>query len=283
MISREEKNKEVVKELQKEKTMEISKKIFTIVTIIFSITFLLFAYMYFVGTKGLQTKEYVIKDSNIPKSFHGVKIVHFSDLLYGNSINKQYLDKLQNEIKKINPNIVFFTGNLISKEYQATDDDIKNIKSFLKNIPYTIGKYAIKGDKDTNTFDLIFDNTNFTILNNETVGAYNNNQECINIIGLNNNSTKVDVNGIEAYTITLINNYDNFERFNVFSNLIFAGYNLGGEIRLFNIPLIKKSKFNNNYYEKNNTKIYISSGIGSIHHLRLMNHPSINVYRLYNK
>ena len=35
--------------------------------------------------------------------------------------------------------------------------------------------------------------------------------------------------------------------------------------------------------QENNSKIYISNGIGSNHGLRLMNKPSINVYRLYNK
>ena len=55
---------------------------------------------------------------------------------------------------------------------------------------------------------------------------------------------------------------------------------LGGEIRLFNTPLLSNNNYMNNYYEEDNSKIYISNGLGSIHHMRFMNHPSINVYRL---
>ncbi len=54
-------------------------------------------------------------------------------------------------------------------------------------------------------------------------------------------------------------------------------------MRPFGIPLLGLDKHLDNYYEENNTKVYISSGLGSIHNLRLMNKPSMNVYRLYNK
>ena len=81
----------------------------------------------------------------------------------------------------------------------------------------------------------------------------------------------------------IINNYDDYNKYNLSSNIVLAGHNLGGEVRLFNLPLLGLDKHLNNYYEENNSKVYISNGLGSIHHLRLMNIPSMNVYRLYNK
>ena len=82
MMTREEKNKEVVNELNKEKAINISKKILHIISIVLLIFILFFAYIYFIGVKGLKTKEYVIKDNLIPNSFNGIKILHFTDLLY---------------------------------------------------------------------------------------------------------------------------------------------------------------------------------------------------------
>ena len=281
MITREEKNKEDINEINREKAINISKKILHIAGIIMLIFILFFAYIYFIGVKGLFTNEFIIKDTSIPKSFHGVKILHFSDLLYGSTIKESEIKTLLEEIKLVNPDLVFFTGNMIYEKSNLSEEDINTLNDFFKEIPYTIGKYAIKGDLDNQSFNLILENTNFTILNNEIQKVYNNDESYINIVGLSN---KIDIiqKKDDNYTITLINNYDNYKEYNIKSNLVFAGHNLGGEIRLFNIPLLGNNQYNNLYYEENN-KTYISNGLGSIHHMRFMNHPSINVYRLYNK
>lgn len=280
MISREEKNKKYVDELNKEKRIKVSKILFKILGVIIVFFTTCFLYIYFLGPKGLKTKEYVIEDSSIPSNFNGIKILHFSDILYGSTMNKNGIEKIKNEINLINPNIVFFTGNIISENYDIDENEIKYLNEFFKNIPYTIGKYAVMGDVDSTTFNLIMENTNFIVLDNELKDIYNG-KDKINIIGINTKEVK-EIKANDIYTITLINNYDDYKKYNITSNIVLAGYNLGGEIRLFNSPLLDTSKYLNDYYEENNTKIYISSGLGTRHHMRLMNKPSLNVYRLYN-
>lgn len=277
MLSREEKNKELEKEIDHEKKVNRSKKIIKIFFIILITFTIIFSYMYFIGTKFIKTKEYIIKD-NIPNSFVGIKILHISDLLY-DSISEKEITYLKEECDLINPDIVIFTGNLFNNNYSPTNNDIKLLNDFFQSIPYKLGKYAVRGNCDTTNFDLIMDNTNFSILDNELDTIYNGRNEGITIIGLNGHSDTIKT--IDNYTITLINNYDLFSNYNINSNLVFSGNNLGGEIKLFNIPLISNNKYMNNYYNENNKKVYISNGIGSIHHIRFMNHPSINVYRLY--
>ena len=277
MLSREEKNKELEKEIDHEKKINISKKIIKIFFIVIISFTMIFSYMYFIGTKFIKTNDYIIKD-NIPSSFVGVKILHFSDLLY-DSISEKEISNLKEEFQNINPDIVVFTGNLFNSDHITTNNDIKLLNDFFKNIPYKLGKYAIRGNLDTQNFDLIMDNTNFTILDNELDTIYNGSNEGIDIIGLNGQSDTITTT--DNYTITLINNYDLFSDYHINSNIVLSGNNLGGEIKLFTIPLISNNKYMNNYYRENNRKIYISNGIGSIHHLRFMNHPSINVYRLY--
>lgn len=282
MTSREEKNKKYVEEINKEKTIKVTKIVLKSLAIIILIFTLIFLYAHFYEPMKFQTSEYLIKDSNIPDDFNGVKILHFTDLLYGSSIDQNYLNRISEEIKLINPNIVFFTGNIISKEYEITEDEIKKINNFFNSIPYTIGKYAVSGDADNHNFNLIIENTNFIHINNEVLSVYNGTNK-INLIGINYNEEKEIKTDNNSFTITLINNYDEYNSYNINSNLVFAGHNLGGEIKLFGLPLLGNDKYLKNYYEENNSKIYISNGLGTLHHLRLMNKPSINVYRLYNK
>ena len=282
MISREEKNKVFVDEIKKEQAIKISKIILKVLGIVILCFTLIFLYIYFIGPRGLKTNEYIINDSNIPNNFNGIKVLHFSDILYGSTINKDNIEKLSKEINLINPDIVFFTGNIISDEYEIKEDEIKSLNEFFKNIPYTIGKYSVPGDIDTSTFNLIMENTNFIVLNNEIIDVYND-KEKINIIGIDKNNEKKEIKKTDNYTITIINNYDNYSEYNLTSNLVLSGHNLGGELRLFGLPIVGTDKYLNSYYEENNTKIYISSGLGTKHHIRFMNKPSINVYRLYNE
>ena len=279
MISREEKNKKYIDEINKEKTISITKKILKVFGVILVIFTLIFLYSYYYESNKYEIKEYVINDSSIPNDFNGIKILHLTDTLYGSNIDKEKLEYIGEDIKIINPDIVLFTGNIINKDYVVNEEDIKILNNFFNSIPYTIGKYAISGDLDSQNFNLIFDNTNFVILNNELTEIFNG-KEKIDLIGISYNNTK-EIKSNDNYTITIINNYDDYDKLNITSNLVFAGHNLGGEIRPFNIPLLGIDKHLDSYYEENNTKIYISNGLGSIHHLRLMNKPSMNVYRLY--
>ena len=280
MTSREEKNKKYVDEIKKEKALKATKIVIIILLIIVIIFGLLFFYARYYETNRLITHEYLINDISIPDDFNGTKIVHFTDLLYG-SITKSKLINIEKELNLINPDIVIFTGNIVSKDYSITEDEIELLNNFFKNIPYTIGKYAVSGDNDNQNYHLIMENTNFIVIDNELLNIYNNKSK-INLIGINYNDTKEIKQNNNDYTITIINNYDDYNKFNIQSNLVFAGHNLGGEIRLFNIPLLGSDKHLNPYYEENNSKVYISNGIGSIHKLRFGNKPSINVYRLYN-
>lgn len=281
MISREEKNQVIVDEIKKEKTIKFLKIFFKIIGTLLLLFTIIVSYSYFIEPSLLKTKEYVIID-NIPDSFNGTKILHISDLLYGSTIKNDDLNNILEEIKLINPDIVVFTGNIINKEYSVNEKDINNLKNFFTNIPYRIGKYAVKGDTDSHSFDFIMENSDFVILNNSIAALYNNDTVKINLIGISYNENN-EVLGDDSYTITLINNYDDYAKYNINSNLVFAGHNLGGEIRFFDIPLLGMDKHLNDYYQSGNTKVYISNGLGSIHHLRLMNKPSMSVYRLYKK
>ncbi len=280
MISRHEINKKITNEIEREKTIKFSKKLTVIFIIIVIIIILIFLYMRFIGTSFIKTKEKYLYD-NIPDTFNGLKVVQISDLLYGSTINDNDLEYINKEVKKINPDIIFFTGDLISNSYNLIKDD--NIKKFLTNLSAPYGKYAIKGELDNDEFDILMDKCGFEILNNSTKEIFNKTVDKITIKGLNINNT-TSVNNTDGYTICLIHNFDYFDKFNTNCDVTFAGHNLGGEIKIpFTNGILGNNKYKGSYYVFGNNEIFISSGLGSKHRLRLFNHPEINVYRIYKK
>ena len=281
MVTRLEKNKKIQKKINQEKNINYGRNILKIVLLLGFMFIIVFLHLKYFGTNFIKTHEYMIKDS-IPNSFNGIKILHFSDLLYGSTINEKDLNYLEKEFQRIKPDLVVFTGDIIIKDYNLKKEELSKLKEFFKNIPYNIGKYAVKGDNDNNTFDLIMNDSNFTILDNEYKLVYYEENNPIAIIGLNSNN--INLNNIKDinnyYKITLIHNFDYYNQ-NIASNIVLAGHNLNGEIYIpYYKGLLGNNKYNGKYYEINNTKIFISNGLGTTKGMRLFNHPSINVYRL---
>lgn len=282
MKTRIEKNKkkqqEIVKEKQK-KELKIFLKIFFWILIIFSI---IISYGVFIGAKIVIVNEIKITDKNIPTSFHGMKVVHFSDLLYP-SFTENDLNKLSVKINNLKPDILVFTGNIQRQNYELTKEELTIIKNFFNSLNSKIKKYTVMGKNDNSIFQLIFEDTDFVILNNSENILYNYENEPLKIIGFNSqNLNNKNISNLECYTICLFSNPDLVDKINTNCNLTLSSSNLGGEIKL---PFLKKGLINNykyssDYYELDNTKLYISNGIGNNYHVRYFNQPSINLYRL---
>ena len=277
------------------------KKIIRFLLILLLIISLIIINSRYIGTTGLITKEYKIETKDIPSSFDGLKIVHFSDLHYLRITNKNTLKAIVEEINLINPDIVFFTGDLIDKDFNLNEKEEKELTELLNSINSKYGKYTIIGNhdyiKETEPLQNIYTNSNFILMQNTYDIIYGINNEKIFIGGLDTYSyDKSDINKTMEYfdnnedinykiilvhepdyTDTIINKYD--------IDLILSGHSHNGQI---NIPYIKKlflpygsQKYYKNHYKINNTDLYISSGIGlSKLNFRLLNKPSINFYRI---
>ena len=280
--------------------MKLLIKIFGILLVLIVGTIL---YSRYIATSGLITNEIVINDNNIPTSFDGLKIVHFSDLHYTRIITKERVNDIVEEINLINPDIVVFTGDLVDTDKVLTEDDKIFLIESLSNINSTYGKYAIYGNHDIannseNIID-IYNKSNFKILDNDYDIIYSKNNDKIFVGGLNSVSHELeDINKVMSYydsndstntyniillhepdyADNIVNSYDNI-------NLIFAGHSHGGQVRL---PIMgalytpqNGHKYVKGYYDLNGTSLYVTSGIGvSRYNFRLFNKPEINFYRL---
>lgn len=278
--------------------MEEKRKISTkkIIFIIFILLLLIFVWARYINTNGLKVNEYGIVNKKLPNSFHGLKIVHFSDIKYGQTTNLESIKKLVKRINNLNPDIVIFTGDLYNKNINPSNKEMKSITKELNKIETNLYKYAINGDADKknyNDFKKIMEEANFILLNNSNELLYYKSNTPVKIVGLTNtkdleDSFKEDT-AEQSFTIALLHKPDQIDDIKDYRvDLAFAGHSLGGQLKVpFLGGLIKidgAKKYIDGYYKVNDTQLYVSNGIGTNNiKFRTFNKPSINLYRLYTK
>lgn len=256
---------------------------------------LIIIYGLFLGNKGLIIKEYNIPNKNIPESLNNLKIAHFSDIMYSKKEDISLLDNLDTKINDKKPDIIIFTGNLTKNKYTFNEKEIEKITNKLSKLNSTYGKYYISGknDKDNSSYDSIMQKSGFISLNDNKDIIYSKNNEKLLLVGLDNNSStgfiKDILNETFNYKIIMFSESDEIEEVKDYNfDLALASNSLNGQI---NIPFIKdlflrdgSEKYIEPYYKVNNTKLYVSSGIGVDKiDFRLFNKPSINIYNLRRK
>lgn len=274
------------------------KKIIEIIILFLIIITILFIYTRFINTKGLIIKEYNIDNSNLSDYFYGFKIIHFGDIHYKVTTDKKELKKIVNEINLKKPDIVIFSGDLFDNNIKYTLEDYNDLIEILRSINYNIGKYYINGENDINrNIDDIMSKSGFINLNDTYKIIYGKNSNIL-LLGISSNyfdnhiqDTINNFNIKEEYNYSILvlhePDFIDYIYYNNY-NLILAGHSHNGQIILPYLKNIIKQKYStkyyDNYYELDDTKLYITSGIGTHKYkYRFLNKPSINLYRLRNK
>ena len=301
-MTREELNKQMHEEINEENKVKKNKGIikFTIKSTVFLIVFftLFYTYTTYVSTVKIGVREYRITNKKIPSSLNGLKIIHLSDLHFGSTMFNENVKEIEKITNKRKPDIVVFTGDLINKDYKLSSKEQEKLIKYLKGIDASLGKYAILGDQDDELVSTIFNQSDFTILRNEYELIYKNNNDSIMLIGLTTKDQDIDKaygyfkeenHNSNIYTITLVHKPDSADEIVSHpTDLILAGHSHNGNIRIpfINYPLYQyegAKKYNQEYYKIGNTKLFISSGLGTTNGFRLFCRPTINFFRISTK
>lgn len=280
--------------MTKEDKKETTKKHYFIWLLL--IIGILFIYARYLGTSNLVIKEYSIINEKIPLNFHGLKIVQFSDLHYGTTIKEEELKNVINKINELNPDIIFFTGDLIDNSYKISEDEEKLITEELNKLEPNIGIYAVRGNHDINdNFENIIKNTYIELLNNQNKLLYfDNSSTPIMLIALDDNlkgtqniDNAFNFEDNDYYKILITHEPDDYDKLPKNVNLFLAGHSHLGQVRLpfigsvYNMEGAKKYK--EEKYEIDETNLFISGGLGTTKiKYRFLDKPSINFFRLYN-
>ena len=279
------------------------KKFIIILVIIILILGLGLLYSRFIATSGLKVKEYKVVNNKITDSYHGLKIIHLSDIHYNSTINEKELNNIVDKVNEIKPDIVVLTGDLIDERLSYDKDIIINC---LSKIEAKLGKFAVSGNHDIplDDYNYIIKESGFTSLDNKYELIYSKTSEPIIISGIGYGDEDIGIKTEQydkyiselkaddikpIYSILLLHEPDTVDNLDLNKyDLVLAGHSHGGQVR---IPFIGKlytpegaKKYYDEYYKINNTDLYISSGLGtSMYNFRLFNRPSFNFYRITNK
>lgn len=256
----------------------------------------------YISNNILKVKRYNIKTNKIPDEFNDFKIVQISDVhskMFGenNSI-------LINEIKKINPDIVVMTGDIIDDSTENVVEYVRNFEPIFKLYPtyYSIGNHERKlGYKKYKLYiDTLKENGVNVIINGSVECKRNNSTIVISALKFRENMQpkvltekrknkyisymKVKLSSIDQnnYNVLLTHDPENFlmyEKLKV--DLIFSGHVHGGLIRLGKICLLSPRrklfpKYGYGKHKINNTTLIVNSGMGNASiPIRMFNRPEI--------
>lgn len=245
--------------------------------------------------------EYV--NIKIPAEFDGYKIVQISDL-HNKSFGKKQ-KRLINYIKKLSPDIILITGDIIDRRRYRLETALEFAREAVMTAPvYYVsgnheawsGKYeTIKAELEK-TGVIIADNNAFKIERN---GSY------IRLLGAEDPAFYYEdyLDGANLSAMqTHLEKYKNEDSFKILAahrpnfiylykdnniDLAFTGHAHGGQIRL---PFIGglyvpdqgfRPKYTAGSYTEGNTTMYVSRGLGnSVFPFRIFNRPEITAVTL---
>jgi len=242
----------------------------------------------------IRTKEIVVEIANLPAIWVKRKAVMISDIHLGQIRGKKFSKKVATIIKNINPDVVFFVGDVFDGVKTDTDEclsPLSEIKAPLGNF-FVIGNHEEFHGDSAEKYAQAMERAGFRVLKNEKIPV-----EGVEIIGLSDGDTikkpaykemigKIVGERKIAPRILLKHTpifTDVAEKAGI--DLELSGHTHGGQVFPFNIitPLIFKDRnYGLSRFEKMIT--YTSSGVGTWGPpMRIGTDPEIVVISFLNK
>jgi uncharacterized protein len=262
------------------------------------IAFTSIGYLYarFIEPKQLVTTNHVIHHPLIPKSFDGIKIVQFSDTHLGHYYDLNRLEHVVRKINELNPDIVFFTGDLIDEPNKYPNT--KQVVPILAKIKAPLGKFCIYGNHDhggygTDIYLDIMSKADFKTLVNEHVIVELLDKSKIAVAGLDDMMLgKPDFAAMirnippNTYTIALLHEPDGANMTAAFPvHLQLSGHSHGGQIQIPLLgPLVTPplaTHYYEGFYKINHLTLYVNRGLGTTRMpFRFFSVPELTVFTL---
>ncbi len=241
----------------------------------------------------IEITRHWIRLENLPRSFHGLKVVHLTDIHHSRYVSFNEVYRMVGLANRQHPDLIFLTGDYItwSKKY------IQPVAEALKNLKSRLGCFAVLGNHD------------FRVDADEVTRAL----ERAGIKVLRNSSGRIEhksdslwVAGVDEYSygqsdipkalkhvpssqpkILLAHNPEIFGQATHHQvDFILSGHTHGGQVRIpYLSPLNSMTQPNQEHLEglvsNGKTRMYISRGLGKVVvPVRILCPPEIPVFYL---
>lgn len=214
------------------------------------------------------------------KASFSLTVCQISDL-HSHKIN---IKKLVEKINEINPDCIFYTGDMVDGIRDDLNISLNLISALIKYKSfYVLGNHELRLENKLDSYLDKLKQLGVVILRNEII-SYN---------GIKIKGEEPILNGDDSYldnrpsNLILAHNPECFAKYN--GAYIFSGHTHGGQFRLFGKGLYAPDqgifpKYSKGYYKSGSKKMYISAGLGGKDFkLRLFNPPHINIVRFVKK
>lgn len=261
----------------------------------------------FVGNNKLEVKHVEIAFSDLPSSFDGYRIVHFSDLHLG-SIKESLLKEVVDSINAQKADMIAFTGDIQNKN----PSEIEPFMPLLSTLKATDGVFSVMGNHDYALYQkldpyLAARNEETTISHqmdmkwqmlNNTHRIVRRDSDLVVIAGMENDGEgrfpqKGNINyalwGIDRQQFVIILEHDpsSWRRKilpHSHTQLTLSGHTHGMQFEIFGwAPIAFVTKEYDGLYHIGPRQLYVSKGVGGVVPFRVGASPEIVVITLRKK
>lgn len=258
-----------------------------------------------------ETKEMVLNYTSLPDAFDGYRIVHLSDFhLDGWEGHEEKMQQIVNEINALNPDAIFFTGDIVSLH----ESELTPFLPILKQLKAKDGVFSILGNHDYMPYQRSWterekaehlqklismekEKLGWNLLMNENKIIHHGG-DSIAIIGSENQSMGVHsviqrgdlqkaMDGTNGMFQILLTHDPTHWRGEVLGKtdipLTLSGHTHGGQMNIFGMFYVSTFIYKEHagMYEENNQNLYVNIGLGGTMPMRVGATPEITLILLH--
>lgn len=279
--------------------MKRSTKVMFIVVIILALIAFMLVDSFFISPSRFVTRRETLESEQIPEQLDEMNILFFSDLDYGTYMDSSRLNTLIETINTSGADVVIFGGDIYDTEANITDETNTIISTAFKSIKAKYGKFAIYGDRDSNSdvvknaVNTIYAQSDFEVIENTSFNIHKNGSQFITLVGIDNGiNGNVDIDAAytnvssDSYVITICHTPDSATLVPTdLTDFFLAGHSHGGQAYYFLSALYQPAcavKYLRGQHTINDTfTLDITNGTGTtIQDVRFLANAEVVVYTL---
>lgn len=252
-------------------------------------------YMWLAEPNWLEVTEETLVMEELPASFDGMRVLHFSDVHLGFNKDARNAERLADAVMKLQPDLICFTGDIV----ESAGDEFRTSVSTFARMSAPLGKYAVLGNHDyenTELLEQLWEEAGFKLLRNESAL-------------LERGGDHIAVSGLEdlllgepdprkalesvpegAFSLLLMHEPDYADEVDGMPfSLQLSGHSHGGQIRLplvgpLSMPEGAEKYISGLYYtDGEGMPVYVNRGFGETFlPLRLLCRPELTVLTLHS-